>query len=66
MRTQPGKFTIAGDGLCVGYDSGDPVSRAYKAPYTFRGGRIGFVAVDVSGKAEVDLELEFQALLSRD
>ena len=27
MRTQPGKFTLSGDGLCIGYDSGDAVSR---------------------------------------
>ena len=22
MKTQPGKFTLSGDGLCVGFDSG--------------------------------------------
>jgi arylsulfatase len=26
MKTQPGNFTLAGDGLCVGYDSGDAVT----------------------------------------
>ena len=32
MRTQPAKFTLSGDGLCVGYDSGDAVSELYKSP----------------------------------
>jgi arylsulfatase len=32
MRTQPGKFTLSGDGLCVGYDSGEAVSSLCKAP----------------------------------
>jgi arylsulfatase len=66
MRTQPGKFTLAGDGLCVGWDSADAVSADYRAPFRFRGGRIEFVAVDVSGESVVDLEREFQALLARD
>jgi arylsulfatase A-like enzyme len=66
MRTQPGKFTLAGDGLCVGWDSADAVSADYRAPFTFGGGRIRFVAVDVSGAPVVDLEREFQALLARD
>ena len=30
MKTQPGKFGLAGDGLCVGRDSGDTVSEDYK------------------------------------
>ena len=33
MRTQPGKFTLSGDGLCIGRDSGDAVSQGYKAPW---------------------------------
>ena len=66
MRTQPGKFTLAGDGVCVGWDSADAVSADYPAPNRFSGGRIRFVAVDVSGAPAVDLEREFQALLARD
>ena len=30
-RTQPGKFTLAGDGLCIGWDSADAVSADYHA-----------------------------------
>jgi arylsulfatase len=29
MKTQPGKFTLSGDGLCIGMDSGDAVSQEY-------------------------------------
>ena len=37
MRTQAGKFTLSGDGLCVGYDSGDAVSKEYKSPGDVQG-----------------------------
>ena len=26
MRAQVGKFTLSGDGLCIGYDSGDAIT----------------------------------------
>ena len=39
MRTQTGKFTLSGDGLCIGFDSGDNVSQHYKNPGTFTGER---------------------------
>ena len=58
MKAQVGKFTLVGDGLCVGYDSGDPVSKQYKSPGEFEGGTIDFVTVSVEGKAYLDLELE--------
>src|SRR5262249_16203211 len=35
-KTQPAKFTLRGDGLCVGFDSGDAVSQEYKAPGKFK------------------------------
>ncbi|MCX6247391.1 MAG: arylsulfatase [Bacteroidetes bacterium] len=58
MRAQVGKFTLVGDGLCVGWDSGDPVSDQYKSPGTFTGGIIDFVTVS-TGKIEyLDLEKE--------
>src|SRR5262249_13541260 len=47
MKTQLGKFTLSGDGLCVGRDSGDAVSEEYKSPGTFKGGTILAVAVTV-------------------
>jgi arylsulfatase len=30
FKTQPGTFTLSGDGLCVGCDSGDNVSQEYR------------------------------------
>jgi len=68
IKTQPGLFSIAGEGLCVGRDSGEPVSGDYPGdhPYTFTGGTIKRVAVDVSGDPYVDLEREAQAMLSRE
>jgi arylsulfatase len=45
MKTQAGKFTLSGDGLCVGWDSGDAVSQEYKTPGRFKGGTIRGVAV---------------------
>jgi arylsulfatase len=50
MRAQVGKFTLVGDGLCVGYDSGDNVSQLYKSPGEFKGGTISYVTVS-TGKA---------------
>jgi len=45
MTCQVGKFTLVGDGLCVGYDSGDPVSKLYSSPGEFKGGSIASVTV---------------------
>ena len=56
MKTQPGKFTLAGDGLCVGRDSGDAVSEDYKTPGDFKGGTILGVGVTVEKKQYLDLE----------
>ena len=66
MRAQIGKFTLSGDGLCVGYDSGDNVSDQYKNPGTFTGGEILGVAVDVSEKAYIDLQKEAAAAFETD
>ncbi|MBD3942999.1 sulfatase-like hydrolase/transferase [Microbacterium sp. NEAU-LLC] len=66
MRAQVGKFTLCGDGLCIGYDSADSVSRSYKTPYRFTGGKILGVAVDVSDEQYLDLELEAQAAFARE
>jgi arylsulfatase len=55
MKTQLGKFTLSGDGLCVGRDSGDAVSEDYKSPGEFKGGTIQFVAVTVEKGQYLDL-----------
>jgi hypothetical protein len=56
MRAQVGKFTLSGDGLCVGRDSGDAVSSQYKSPGTFKGGTILGVAVTTEKAQYLDLE----------
>jgi len=69
IKTQPGKFTIAGEGLCVGRDSGEPVTDDYPRSHDrhgFVGGTIELVAVDVSGEPYVDLEREAAAMLARE
>ncbi len=66
MRAQVGKFTLCGDGLCVGWDSADPVSAQYRNPFPFTGGKLLGVAVDVSTEQYLDMELEAAAMLSRE
>ena len=56
--TQPGLFCAVGDGLCVGRDDASPVSPTYAAPFTFTGGTIDKVVIDVSGERYVDHEAE--------
>ena len=58
MRAQVGKFTLVGDGLCVGFDSGDNVSQQYKSPGEFKGGEIQFVTVSTGKEHYTDLETE--------
>jgi len=66
MRTQPGKFTLSGDGLCIGYDSGDAVSASYKSPGTFKGGTILAVGVTVEKAQYLDLENVAAGAFARD
>ena len=66
IMTQPGFFSLSGEGVCVGRDSGSSVSPDYKAPFRFTGGTIDRVAVDVSGEHYVDHEKEVAAWLMRD
>jgi arylsulfatase A-like enzyme len=66
IMTQPGFFTLVGEGLCVGRDSASPVSPDYRSPFRFTGGTIERVIVDVSGEHYVDHEKEVRAWLMRD
>ena len=63
MRTQPAKFTLSGDGLCVGYDSGDAVSELYETPGALEGAKVQFVGVTVEGTPYVDLEAEARRVM---
>src|SRR5262249_24953620 len=66
MKAQAGKFTLAGDGLCIGRDSGDAVSEDYRSPGTFKGGSIHFVGVTVEKTQYLDLEKLAAAALAVD
>jgi arylsulfatase A-like enzyme len=68
IKTQPGKFMIGEEGLCVGRDSGEPVTDDYPgtSPHRFTGGTIKRVAIDVSGEPYVDLEREAVAAMMRE
>ncbi|MDI9915379.1 arylsulfatase [Rhodococcus sp. IEGM 1379] len=68
IRTQPGKFSLTGEGLNAGRDSGEPVTDDYSgtSPWAFTGGTLNRVAIDVSGEPYVDLEREAVAMLSRE
>ena len=68
ITTQPGKFSLAGEGLNVGRDGGEPVTDDYpgSSPWPFVGGTIERVVIDVSGEAYVDLEKEAHAMIRRE
>ena len=66
IKTQPGAFGLSGGGLCIGRDPGSPVSPDYKSPFTFTGGTIDRVAIDVAGEPYIDHEAEVKAWLLRD
>jgi arylsulfatase A-like enzyme len=68
IKTQPGNFSLVGEGLAVGRDGGEPVTEDYPAsrPWAFTGGTIRQVLVDVSGEHFVDLEKEAVALMARE
>ena len=68
IKTQPGRFSIAGEGLNIGKDSAEPVSDDYPgaSPWPFVGGTIARVVIDVSGEPFVDLAKEAAAAYTRD
>ena len=68
IKTQPGNFSLVGEGLNVGRDGGEPVTDDYPGarPWAFTGGTIRHVLVDVSGEQYVDLEKEAVALMARE
>ncbi|HEX4082124.1 MAG TPA: hypothetical protein VHX40_04105, partial [Acidimicrobiales bacterium] len=68
IKTQPGKFSIAGEGLNVGKEGAEPVTDDYPGqyPWAFAGGTITMAAVDVSGDPFVDLAQEAKMAFARD
>jgi arylsulfatase len=68
IKTQPGRFSMAGEGLNVGKDGGEPVTPDYAgdAPWAFVGGTIKQAIVDVSGEPFIDLAKEAVAAFARE
>jgi len=68
IMTQPGNFSLVGEGLNVGKDPAEPITDDYpgKSPYPFTGGTIKEAVVDVSGEHYVDLEQEALAMMKRE
>ncbi|HEY1278396.1 MAG TPA: sulfatase-like hydrolase/transferase, partial [Acidimicrobiales bacterium] len=67
LRTMTGHFSLCGEGLCIGYDSGDAVSSAYSGDrFAFTGGEIVKVVFDIADDAYVDVEAHLAAALARD
>ncbi len=68
IKTQPGKFSLAGEGLNIGREGAEPVTDDYpgQAPWAFVGGTVLRAAVDVSGEPFVDLAAEAKAAFARD
>ena len=66
MQTQPAKFTLSGDGLCVGYDSADAITREYTTKRgEFEGGYIHHVLVHVEGDPVTNARLEGLRMMMR-
>jgi arylsulfatase len=68
IKTQPGKFSLAGEGLNVGKEGAEPVTDDYPGayPWAFVGGTTHQATVDVAGEPWVDLEKEVVAAFARD
>jgi arylsulfatase len=68
LKTQLGAFAIAGSSLNVGRDPGEAITEDYPgtSPFSFSGGTIDRVAIDVSGEPYVDMEREAVLMLMRE
>jgi arylsulfatase A-like enzyme len=66
IRTMTGRYSLCGEGLCVGYDGGDPVSREYGPQSPLTGGRVIKVVFDVADEGYVNVEQELAAAMARD
>jgi arylsulfatase A-like enzyme len=66
LRAQTGHFSLCGEGLSIGRDTGDAVSERYTPFFAFEGGTIGKVEISVGDDAYVDLEQQMMAALARD
>ncbi len=67
IRTQPSRFSIAGEGLTIGRGSGEPVTDdwTFARPWAFTG-TVKRVVVDVSGEVNINLEREAHMMVVRE
>ncbi|KLO25671.1 sulfatase-like hydrolase/transferase, partial [Mycobacterium haemophilum] len=66
VTTHPGAFGLTGASITVGRNDGSAVSSRYKAPFTFTGGTIARVSLDLSGRPYADVEKELALAFARD
>ncbi|WP_303902463.1 arylsulfatase [Thiohalomonas denitrificans] len=66
IKTQPAYFSLVGEGLAVGRDSGQAVASDYRPPFEFSGGTIKQVIVQLGRERVRDLEKEAQAMMARE
>jgi len=69
MRTQLGAFALRGEGLWIGFDSDDPVSKEYanaEPEFPFKNGTILGVGVSVGKDQYLDLEKQAAAMMTRE
>jgi arylsulfatase len=68
IRTQPAYFSLAGEGLNLGKDAGEPVTDDYPGvhPWPLIGGTIHKAVIDVSGEPFADLAEEAKMAFARD
>jgi arylsulfatase len=67
IKTQPAAFGVSGSDLTVGRATNNVTDDfPGQRPWTFTGGTIRTVAVDVSGEAYVDLERAAAAMIARE
>ena len=68
IMTQPGNFSLVGEGLNVGKDPAEPITDDYPgtSPFALTGGTTKEAIVDVSGEPFIDLEKEAVAMMARE
>lgn len=66
INTQPAKFTLSGDGLCIGYDSADPITEYEGGESEFVDGEIKHVTILVDGDAILNHRAEAKRAMLRE
>ena len=66
IKTIASRYSLCGEGLCIGYDGGDAVSGEYEPKFEFTGGRVVKVVIDVADDAYLDVERHLSAAMAWD